>query len=125
MPGRVIVLALRSRFRSAATNSVRTDAVSLRAILRNIGPSEYIVVTGQMGVEVGTTVVFDTVTQRKCGPSVTVVPGTPQDTIVSKVFAEFANSQLGRFDPRSSAIRVLWLYSWLRLYRPIVILRAA
>ena len=123
-PGRAIVLALRSRFSSAATVSLRADAVlKLRAMLRNIGRSEYIVVTGQKGV--GKTVVVDTVTQRTCGVlSVTVAPGTPQDSIVSKVFAEVVNSRLGLFDPRSSARRVLWFYSLLRLPRPIVILRA-
>lgn len=122
-PGRAIVLALRSRFRSADTASLRTNAMrTLRAMLVNVSKSAYIVVTGQKGV--GKTVVVDSVTQKTCGVlSVAVAPGTPQDTIVTKVLSEVANSRLGFFDPRGSARRVLWFYS-LFLPRPIVILRA-
>ena len=124
-PGRAIVLALRSRFLSAKTVSLRTNATrTLRAMLRYLSESEYIVVTGQKGI--GKTVVVDSVTQKTCGVlSVAVAPGTPQETIVTKVLSEVANSRLGFFDPRGSARRVLWFYrELLRLPRPIVILRA-
>ena len=124
-PGRALALALRSRLaRARSPQSARaSDVLALRETLASISPGRYVVVQGPRGV--GKTCVVETALQRTCGVVVVeVAPGAPKDAIVSSALASVAGVRSSLWDPRPSALRVLWWYRWL-LPPPIVVLRVS
>ena len=122
-PGRALALALRSRLvRAPSPQSARAaDLLALRDTLASTSPGRYVVVQGPKGV--GKTCVVETALQRTCGVVVIeVAPGAPKDAIVASALASVAGVRSSMWDPRPSALRVLWWYRWL-LPPPIVVLR--
>ena len=124
-PGRALVLALRSRLaRAPSPQSARAaDVLALRKTLESTSQGRYVVVQGPKGV--GKSCVVETALQRTCGVVVVrVTPGTREDAIVSSALASIAGIRSSMWDPRPSALRVLWWYRWL-LPPPIVVLRVS
>ena len=124
-PGRALALALRSRFsRAPSPQSARAaDVQALRETLASTSPGRYVVVQGPKGV--GKSCVVETALQRTCGVVVVkVAPGAREDAIVSSALASIAGIRSSMWDPRPSALRVLWWYRWL-LPPPIVVLRVS
>ena len=124
-PGRALVLALRSRLapRPRTLSARVADVAALKARMSSISPGRYVVVQGPKGV--GKTCVVETALERTCGVVVVkVAPGAREDDIVASALASVAGVRLSMWDPRPSALRVLWWYRWL-LPPPIVVLRVS
>ena len=97
--------------------------LALRKTLASTSQGRYVVVQGPKGV--GKTCVVETALQRTCGVVVIeVAPGAPKDAIVASALASVAGVRSSLWDPRPSALRVLWWYRWL-LPPPIVVLRVS
>ena len=121
-PGRALALALRSRLaRAPSPQSARAaDVLALRETLASTSQGRYVVVRGPKGV--GKSCVVETALQRTCGVVVVeVAPGAPKDAIVSSALASVAGVRSSLWDPRPSALRVLWWYRWL-LPPPVIVL---
>jgi len=121
-PGRALALALRSRLaRAPSPQSARAaDVLALRETLANTSQGRYVVVQGPKGI--GKSCVVETALQRTCGVVVVeVAPGAPKDAIVSSALASVAGVRSSLWDPRPSALRVLWWYRWL-LPPPVIVL---
>jgi hypothetical protein len=124
-PGRALALAMRSRLaRAPSTQSARAaDVMALRETLASTSQGRYVVVQGPKGV--GKSCVVETALQRTCGVVVVkVAPGAREDAIVASALASIAGIRLSMWDPRPSALRVLWWYRWL-LPPPIIVLRVS
>ena len=124
-PGRALALALRSRLaRAPSPQSARAaDVLALRETLASISQGRYVVVHGPKGV--GKTCVVETALQRTCGVVVIeVAPGAREDAIVASALASVTGVRSSLWDPRPSALRVLWWYRWL-LPPPIILLRVS
>ena len=123
--GRALALALRSRLaRAPSPQSARAaDVLALRDTLASTSPGRYVVVQGPKGV--GKTCVVETALQRTCGVVVVeVAPGAPHNAIVSSALASIVGIRSNWWDPRPSALHVLWWYRWL-LPPPIIVLRVS
>ena len=124
-PGRALALALRSRLaRAPSPQSARAaDVLALRETLASTSQGRYVVVQGPKGV--GKSCVVETALQRTCGVVVVKVePGEREGAIVASALASVAGVRSSLWDPRPSALRVLWWYRWL-LPPPIVVLRVS
>jgi len=124
-PGRALALALRSRLaRAPSPQSARAaDVLALCKTLASTSQGRYVVLQGPKGV--GKSCVVETALQRTCGVVVVkVAPGAKEEAIVSSALASVAGVRSSLWDPRPSALRVLWWYRWL-LPPPIVVLRVS
>ena len=124
-PGRALALALRSRLaRAPSPQSARAaDVLALCETLASTSQGRYVVVQGPKGV--GKSCVVETALQRTCGVVVVKVePGEREGAIVASALASVAGVRSSLWDPRPSALRVLWWYRWL-LPPPIVVLRVS
>ena len=126
-PGRALMLALRSVFRSGpAFASVRTrDKGVLLSMLNALKQDQFIVCKGPR--DIGKThMIRDALTRAPGVVYVNVSPGTSYVDIVNRAYAAISNTAVGAtfVNPEVGSRRVLWWYRLLFRRSPIVVISA-
>ena len=126
-PGRAIVLAVRSFFRSGPTFATMrtTDKSVLLSHLKVLENSRFIICKGPRGIG-KTHMISDALTRTLGVVYVEISPGTTDVDIRNEVHAAIANVKVGlKFvNSETSSRRVLWWYRLLFRRSPIVVISA-